>query len=183
MTQIMTFKRKILFSICYFSRRKTSFHEAGHALSCFKLNIPFTEVSIIPEFSGGIFEFGHVNRPQNVLFAQKKNETYEKWCKRKNEFLEDCIISEFCGGIAEEKFLGKSQKIFNDFDLENVYEYIGQMEIQKEDLKKVVERCRILAEQIINDNWDGIGLIAEALLKTPSHELNKDEIRNILEKN
>lgn len=167
--------------ICFFSRRKTAFHEAGHALACYRFGIPFNEVSIILQFSEGIFDCGHVSPPQNVHVGPKEGETLEQRFKRKNEFLKVCIIMEFCGEIAEEKFSGKSRKKNDHYHLENINDYLSQMRIPKEDEKKVVEQCRILAKQFVNCNWDDISLIAKALLKSPSHGLNDDEFRKLIE--
>jgi len=132
------------------------------------------------EFCEGVFECGHVDRPNNYPFLSKNNETPEQFVIRRNHFLESCIISEFCGGIAENKFSGSFQESSSYCDLENVYDLIDQMKIPDESKKKVYEQCKMLADKFVTDNWDDITRIAEKLLNSPSNKLTYEEIRRII---
>jgi hypothetical protein len=166
---------------CCISKRNTAYHEAGHAVACFRLGVPFTEASIMFEFCEGVFECGHVDRPNNYLLPRKKNETPEQFVIRRNHFLESCIISEFCGGIAENKFSGSFQENSSYYDSENVYDLIDQMKIPDEAKKKVYEQCKILANKFVTDNWDDITRIAKKLLNSLSHKLSYEEIRRVID--
>jgi ATP-dependent Zn protease len=143
-------------------RRKletVAYHEAGHAVACFRLKRPFKYVTIVPDD-----EFhGHVKTGKTPKWFQPDVEVdrkTERWIQRE-------ILADFAARAAEHRHTGRASWRDASQDLRNAsnladYLYGSAREVRKYLSDKIKEAEAFVAEP---SNWILIEAVAVALME------------------
>lgn len=188
MLQIKTQLKKIGFYIFpdFLKVKAVAYHEAGHAIACYRLQIPISKITINRQEDC----LGYVDYPekwkQNVV-KQLDGESESARISRIQTQIQNSIVEKMCGGIAEEKFRGypnpNGMKTDNSLiDMMVIcYNYMPIFNQVDSDVKEFRDNCKIIALRLIEnpDNWRIIEIIATALLK--KKELSEKDFLAIID--
>lgn len=149
--------------------REIAYHEAGHAVVALCLNIPFRQVTILPDKDKkrlGRLELG--GRPRNG--------------RKPSRELADRLVLEVSGPIAAAIWAEKRR----GFALQNLNEFLKVQDICEELRRIMPEKVpedvmvRVLdhSKSILDLHWTEVRLIADALLK--ERALSRQRVLNLL---
>jgi len=136
----------------------TAYHEAGHAMVCWKLGVGIIHVTIIPKAES----LGHILR-HNILKEDDENDNSRAAKSRFEKAIKVC----FAGPEAEKKFTGRGNHTGAAGDYENALELVSHI---SGDSKLVGLFLKLMSYQVEcliknNNNWRAIKALAKALLE------------------
>ena len=159
----------------------TAYHESGHVIASFYLDIPFEYATIKPNENS----LGHVQ--YTTKRAVRKSRIMKKIINSTGNLtlynriiIESEIISNFSGFFAERKFTGRGNKIGASSDWKETMDTVRVIESSDNVNDKYLNYCAALAEEIVINpiRWKDIKIVAENLILRET--LTYTEIQKII---
>jgi hypothetical protein len=144
---------------------ETAYHEAGHAVACVVLHLPFTQVTIVPEGDTLGMVSGHTS-PKSL-----DPDAYCSQPGRQRARVEADVLSCLCGGLAFLIFRGGKDDWRRDgsrWDLSQALSLLEKICGSAPETEAYLNLLRIRAEQLLRfpPNWSAVQALAEALMES-----------------
>ena len=155
--------------------RSTAYHEAGHATCNYWFGMKMKAIWIEQE-EGEVIRTPLLAEDDEVEFWKAKKEG-KSYPKNHREWLDHQAVSNLAGPIAEEEFNPRYDYLASESD----YEAVENLGILWEvgDALKWEEEVKNKAKQFVQEHWDEITAVAEALLEHQT--LTGDQVEQIIE--
>jgi hypothetical protein len=155
----------------------TAHHEAGHAVACRHLGIPFEYVTV--ERNEEENSAGHVYMP----FAENFDGSMDVSEMQSIEIVKKLVVITHAGVIAQNKFTGVHDEIGFSGDREEIYDYLIFLNDILNDgwttgLREIDEPLFEESKKIVFQRWNEIETLARALIKEKT--LSWEEVENCL---
>lgn len=138
----------------------TAYHEAGHAVARWWLNLRFKEASIIPDSAEGTL--GHVEGTKWPKWFNPEINRDSPYVRR---YAENVIISRFAGQIAEQKYRGRRPKRDTHHHDDQCAVKLAIYFREGETLEAFLKYLFLCSRNLVEGRWPEIGRVAAALLR------------------
>jgi hypothetical protein len=141
-------------------RRRTAYHEAGHAVMAFELGLSIREVTIVPDDAGNFL--GRVTGTPLGPDVMARFAEYDP----DRHLVEQLIMFPLAGGIAEQELTGQVENLGDEDDLTNSFDLALRVCGSDEEANLFVEGLweRTRAQIQSPPTWAAVEAVAAALL-------------------
>lgn len=154
-----------------------AYHEAGHAVAAYSLEIPLYRATIVPNEADG--SVGHVlygRLTRGEIEALQAGSYFLTPGRRVK--IEYRIIATFAGGIAEQRYRGRRNLVGASSDRSSIVAYLSSLAGNEAELSAYAAWLEQRAITLIDVRWDIVEAIAAALLE--HHTLTGAAIREAI---
>lgn len=152
------------------NKQDVAYHEAGHAIAYFALDIPFDKICIVPDGdSAGAVHHPIVDDPDGWDMDEDE----------KSVLIDKHVMICFAGGLAQERFSGSYDEDGCEQDRFDAIDYASRRCNSTEESEAYLNWLQIRTKNLVNHpvRWFQIQRLAEAMLDR--QELSFDEALKI----